>query len=48
VVIEARSPAEVNSTGDLVNMRGAEWGRRVSVADIDRGGAFAHLLHWQH
>ena len=47
VVIEgAGSPAEINlRDSDMVNMRVAQYAnaRCVLVADIDRGGAFAHL-----
>lgn len=47
VVIEgAGSPAEINlADSDVVNMRVARYGNAACllVADIDRGGAFAHL-----
>lgn len=48
LVIEgAGSPAEINlATHDYVNLQTARWSgaRCLLVADIDRGGAFAHLF----
>jgi len=55
VVEGAGSPAEINlAASDYVNLATARWAaargpvRALLVADIDRGGAFAHLLGtWQ-